>query len=50
MILDSKKIEYEYIDISSDDDAKTKMKEICGQNAVVPQIVKGDIYIGVSYV
>lgn len=48
MVLDSKKIEYELLDISKGDENKTKMKEICPQGATVPQIVKGDVYIGVS--
>ena len=49
MVLDSKKIAYEMRDISTDDDAKLKMREIAGERAQPPQIAIGDTYCGVSY-
>ena len=51
MILDSKKIPYEKVDISADEAAKTKMRAIVGNpSAVPPQLCNGDQYCGVSTV
>ncbi|XP_057679123.1 SH3 domain-binding glutamic acid-rich-like protein 3 [Corythoichthys intestinalis] len=47
MILDSKKIDYERIDIAADDGAKAKMRELVGDpKALPPQICNGDQYCG----
>ena len=49
MVLDSKKIAFETIDISSDEDAKNRMRELSGDpKALPPQICNGDQYCGVS--
>ena len=49
MVLDSKKIEYEVKDISSSEEDKAKMREICGDpRALPPQIVNGDQHCGVG--
>ena len=49
MVLDGKKVAYEIVDISSDDSAKDKMREIAGDpKSLPPQICKGDQYCGVS--
>ena len=48
MILGSKAFDVEYIDISSNPDAKQKMRQIVGDpNALPPQICRGDKYLGV---
>ena len=49
MVLGSKKIAFETIDISSDEDAKNRMRELSGDpKALSPQICNGDQYCGVS--
>ncbi len=49
MILDTKKIEYEKIDIAADADAKEKMREVVGDpKAIPPQLTNDDTYCGVS--
>ena len=49
MILSSKKIEYEKIDIAASEDDKNKMREVVGDpKAVAPQICNDDQYCGVS--
>lgn len=46
MVLDSKKIPYDKVDIATSDEGKLKMKELCGDTARPPQIIKGNTYIG----
>ena len=46
MVLDGKKIPYTIVDISSDLEAKLKMREISGERSVPPQIANGDSYCG----
>ncbi|KXJ14032.1 SH3 domain-binding glutamic acid-rich-like protein 3 [Exaiptasia diaphana] len=47
MILDGIKCNYSQVDISSDSDAKDKMREIVGDpHALPPQICRGDSYCG----
>lgn len=49
MILDSKKIDYEKIDISSSEKLKNEMREIMGDpRGLPPRLAKGDQYLGVS--
>ena len=49
MILDSKKIKYEEVDVAADSEAKEKMRALIGDNkALPPQIFNGDTYCGVS--
>lgn len=49
MILSSKKIEFEQIDISASEEAKKKMRDLIGDpKALPPQIFNGDQYCGVS--
>jgi hypothetical protein len=48
MVLDGKKIEYTINDISSNEEAKTKMREFAGPKSLPPQICNGDQYCGVS--
>ena len=51
MILDSKKIEYDKVDIAVDTDGKEKMREIMGDpHGVPPQFTKGNTYLGVSFI
>ncbi len=46
-ILSSKKIQFESIDISSSEEDKTKMRELCGdEKALPPQIANDDVYCG----
>ena len=48
MVLSSKKIAFDEIDISSCEEGKAKMREIAGdQKALPPQIANGDVYCGV---
>ena len=47
-MLDALKIAYEEIDISTDREAKEKMREFAGATSLPPQIVNGDTYCGVS--
>ena len=50
MILSSKKFEFEEVDISSSEDDKARMRDICKDpKALPPQITNGDQYCGVSY-
>lgn len=49
MVLDSKKIEYEKVDIAADEGAKAKMREIAkNPSALPPQLCNGDQYCGVG--
>ena len=49
MILTSKKIEFEKIDISSEAGAKDEMRAIMGDpKALAPQLINDDKYCGVS--
>ena len=51
MILDSKKIDYDKVDIAGNDAAKEKMREIMGDpHGLPPQLTKGDTYLGVSFI
>ena len=53
MILDSKKIDYDKVDIAQlgNEDAKEKMREVMGDPCgVPPQLTKGDTYLGVSFI
>lgn len=48
MILDSKKIDYDRVDIAGNDDAKQKMRELMGnQTGLPPRLTKGDTDLGV---
>ncbi|KAK3759630.1 hypothetical protein RRG08_008212 [Elysia crispata] len=47
MILSSKKIDCEYVDVSASHDALEKMRELTNDaHALPPQIVNGDDYCG----
>ena len=47
MVLDSKKIPYNKLDISADESLKAKMREISGNpQAVPPQLCNGNQYCG----
>ena len=49
MVLSSKKIEFEVVDITSSTDVKDKMRKIVGDpKALPPQICNGDQYCGVN--
>ena len=49
MILESKKIKYEIYDIASNEEFKSKMRELAADpKALPPQICKGDQYCGVG--
>lgn len=49
MVLDSKKVPYKLVDVSSDEEGKALMRKIAGdQKALPPQIANGAIYCGVS--
>ena len=49
MILDSKKIEYQRIDVAADEDAKKRMRELSGNpTAIPPQLFNGGQYCGVG--
>lgn len=51
MILDSKKIDYDKVDIAGNEDAKQKMREIMGNpTGLPPQLTKGDTHLGVSFI
>ena len=51
MILDSKKIEYDKVDIAVDTDGKEKMREIMGDpRGLPPQFTKGNTHLGVSFI
>ena len=48
MILDSKKIPYETVDIGVSSDLRDEMRELSGiPNAVVPRFFKDNKYLGV---
>ena len=48
MILGSKKISFEKVDIAASEDAKQKMRKIVGDSAALPpQLCNGDTYCGV---
>ncbi|XP_068609999.1 SH3 domain-binding glutamic acid-rich-like protein 3 [Brachionichthys hirsutus] len=47
LVLDSKKVKYERLDVCSDPDMKIKMRELAeNPNALPPQIVNGSDYCG----
>lgn len=47
MILDSKKIDYDKVDIAGNDDAKQKMRELMGnQTGLPPRLTRGDTDLG----
>ena len=47
MVLEGKHIEYKVVDIATDTDGKTKMREISGEpKSLPPQIANGDQYCG----
>ncbi|XP_041462181.1 SH3 domain-binding glutamic acid-rich-like protein 3 [Lytechinus variegatus] len=47
MILSSKKIDFDKVDISTDAEAKNKMRELAGDpKALPPQLCNGDTYLG----
>lgn len=49
MILESKKIDFEEVDISTNSELKDKMRDIAGSpQAMPPQIARGKTYLGVS--
>lgn len=49
MILDSKHIPYEAVDVAQDEEAKLSMRRLANDSkALPPQICKGDSYCGVS--
>ena len=51
MILDSKKIDYDKVDIAGNDTAKAKMREIMGDpKGLPPQLTNGDVHLGVSII
>lgn len=48
MVLSSKHIDVEYIDVAASEDAKKKMRELSGNpTAIPPQIFNEDQYCGV---
>ena len=50
MVLGGMKIDYEVIDVASDESNKQKMRDICGDpKALPPQLCNGDKYCGVSF-
>ncbi|XP_038078708.1 SH3 domain-binding glutamic acid-rich-like protein 3 [Patiria miniata] len=47
MILDSKKVQYEKIDVAAEEEQKKKMRDLIGdQAALPPQLFNGDTYLG----
>ena len=49
MILDSKKVDYDKVDIAGNEEAKQRMREIMGDpKGLPPQLTKGDQHLGVS--
>ena len=51
MILDSKKIEYNKVDIAGNEEAKKVMRDIMGDpKGLPPQLTKGDVHLGVSFI
>ena len=50
MILDSKKIDYDKVDIAGNDVGKQKMRDVMGDpTGLPPQLTKGDTHLGVSF-
>lgn len=50
MILDNKKIEYQKLDVSTDEANKAKMRALTNDSkALPPQLCNGDTYLGVSF-
>ncbi len=48
MILESKGIKFQKIDVAADENAKIKMRELSGNpTAIPPQLFNGDTYCGV---
>ena len=51
MILDSKKIDYDKVDIAGNEGAKQKMREVMGNpTGLPPQLIKGNTHLGVSFI
>ena len=51
MILDSKKIDYDKVDIAGDGEAKQKMRDIMGNpTGLPPRLTKGNTDLGVSFI
>ena len=49
MILESKKIQFERVDVAASEEDKLKMREIVGDDkALPPRICKGEQYLGVQ--
>ena len=49
MILDSKRIDYDKVDIAGNDAAKQKMRDLMGnQTGLPPRLTKGETDLGVS--
>ena len=49
MILDSKKIDYDSVDIAGNEEGKKKMRDIMGDpRGLPPRLTKGDVDLGVS--
>ncbi|XP_049914225.1 SH3 domain-binding glutamic acid-rich-like protein 3 [Epinephelus moara] len=47
MVLDSKNIKYDYVDIAADENQKAVMRKLAGNpKALPPQICNGDAYCG----
>merc|ERR1711973_1056986 len=46
MVLTGKKIPFEFADVASDESAKIRMKELCGDKSKTPLIVNGDVFCG----
>lgn len=47
MILDSKKVDYDKVDIAGNEEAKQRMREIMGDpKGLPPQLTKGDQHLG----
>lgn len=50
MILDSKRVDYNKVDIAGNDEAKQKMREVMGDpKGLPPQLIKGNTHLGVSF-
>lgn len=47
MIMDSKRIDYDKVDIAANETSKTKMREVMGDpKGLPPQLTKGDQHLG----
>lgn len=47
--MDSKRIDYDKVDIAANETSKTKMREVMGDpKGLPPQLTKGDQHLGVS--